>query len=140
MLYETLLQGQIFLCLIWFGILSGIIYEIKRMIEITFLNLKIIVFILNIIYLFIAGIIFIFAINLINFGEFRVFEIIAFITGIIIERKICGILVVNFINKMYNVFIKTIKRIFNSNFIKKIFCKRKKENYGSKKRENKQTN
>jgi len=120
MLFETLKQSYLFLGSLYFGLISGIIKEIF----IFFINLfnknKIIKFILDLIYMIILSLIFILCLNIVNYGEFRIYLLISFILGYFIERKSLGFLVDFIIKKLYNFINLLVKKINKLKIFKRI--------------------
>lgn len=118
MLYETLLQGQIFLGMFYFGLIAGIFLEAKNLLDKIFKN-KIFIAITDFSFLLISSFLFILSENLFNYGEFRLFLLIAFVLAVYLEHKTIGylvekffILAYNFINKLYTKFLNKIKKRF----------------------------
>lgn len=125
MLHETLLQGQIFLCMLYFGLWCGIIFELKNIIEKTFFNNKIVCLILDICFMTISSIIFILGKNISNFGEFRGFLLLGFGLGAIIEHFSIGFLVEKIFNLIYNTIAKLLSNIIEH--IQKFVLKQRKK-------------
>ena len=120
MLFTTLLQGKLFCIILFLGILIGFIYELQYLLRAIFKN-KIIVFILDLIYGIIFTLLFIFSINLFNYGEFRIYLLLAYVLGLIIETKTVGDLfrqMIKFICKKTKQLIKLLKQ---NKFCKIIF-------------------
>ena len=107
MLFETLNQGNIFLVMLYYGIWSGIVFEAKNLIEKSLKNNKIISIIIDAIYMVICALLFVFAKNLANYGETRIYLLIGFLTGIVLEHQSIGYLVEKFFSFIYN----NIKRL-----------------------------
>ena len=120
MLFETLKQSYIFLGSIYFGLIIGIIKNGINLIINTFKNNKIITFIFDLIFMLIFGLLFIFCINLINFGEFRVYLLLGYICGFVIEIKTLGFLVDFVFKKIYTFIIFLYKKILNLKIFKRI--------------------
>jgi len=59
--------------------------------------------------------------NIVNFGEFRIFVLVSFVIGFIIEQRNLGFLVDFVFKKIYNFFGKIIKKLSKTKFIKRIF-------------------
>ncbi len=109
MLHETLLQGQVFLCMLYFGLWCGILFELKNIIEKTFFNNKIICVILDTCFVAISSVIFVLGKNIVNFGEFRLFLLLSFCFGAILEHFSIGFLVEKLFNLIYTNVIKFFK-------------------------------
>ena len=109
MLFGGEFNNLAFLSLFYVGCISGILYEITVFLcKIT--NSKL--FLRNILDIFVVlfgGILFIFAINYIAMGKFRVYLLLAFGLGIVIERTSIGFLVAKICDFVYN---KGIKKLF----------------------------
>ena len=121
MLFETLLQGKIFLCCLYFGILCGIVLGIKNLVDLTFKKNKFVLIITDIAFLSISAILFVICINVFNFGEFRLFELLAFALGIVIEQKTINNLVEKFLILIYNFFTKILCKLKQTKLFAKIF-------------------
>lgn len=89
------------------GCVVGVVYEIGYFIR-KVIPLKIITIIVDAIFVFVSFIVFILAINYCNFGELRLFLLISFILGFVIERYSIGFLVAKILEFIYNYFIKKI--------------------------------
>lgn len=124
MLYETLYQGQIFLVVLYFGLLAGIVFEAKNIVENAFGKNKIICAVLDTAFMLVSSLLFIFAKNLANYGEFRIYLLIAFVLGIILEHISIGFLVEKFFVGVYNITKKIGRKIFcykpKSKFMQKL--------------------
>jgi len=120
MLFETLKQSYIFLGSIYFGLLCGIIKNVINLILKNCKNNKIIIFILDLIFMITFSFLFFICINIVNFGEFRIYLLIWYLLGFILEIKTLGFLVDFVLKKIYN-FINFIgKKLLKFNFIKRI--------------------
>lgn len=119
MLYETLLHSQIFLSMLYFGLISGLILEIKLLIERPFKN-KYFKIIPDTIYGIVFAFIFIFSMNLLNYGTFRIYLLIAYTLGVILEHKTIGFLVEKIIHFVYTILVKIFIKIKNNKFLSKI--------------------
>lgn len=117
MLYETLFQADIFLSIIYFGIISGLVYEIINLITVK--NYIINLF-KDLLFMLIFSVIYVYSVNIYCFGEFRLFTIVAFIVGFLIERKTIGKFLALFLNIIYNVTVKIVLKINNFYIVKKI--------------------
>lgn len=124
MLYETLLQGQIFLCVLYFGLIGGVVFEAKNLIEKSLSQNKIVCFVLDMIYMIFCAGLFAFSKNIANFGEFRIYLLISFVLGVLIEHLTIGFLVEKFFMLLYNGVTKLSRRLFlhkpKSKFMQKL--------------------
>lgn len=121
MLFETLKQGYVFLGSLYFGLISGIFFDFckfnvkilksKRFFQIFF----------DVIFSIFTIILFFICLNIVNFGEFRIFVLISFVVGFIIEQRNLGFLVDFVFKKFYNFFGKIIKKLSKIKFIRRIF-------------------
>ena len=112
MLYETLCQPLIFLGMLYFGVLSGAVFEAKNLVCKTFNNQKFVCLVTDIAIVTFCSIVFVVAKNLLNFGEFRLYLLIAFVLGNIIEHISIGFLVEKIFLFLYNGCVKIYRRIF----------------------------
>lgn len=121
MLYETLLQGKMFLCLLYFGILCGIFLSIKKLIDKTLKNNKVIVIVTDIIFMLFASIIFVFAKIKYCYGQFRIFELLSFSLGIYLQQISINNLVEKILNMSYTLFIRVFCKLKKTKIFSKIF-------------------
>lgn len=124
MLYETLYQGQIFLVMLYFGLLTGVFFEGKNLVERAFSKNKTICVVLDTLFMVLSALIFIYAKNLANYGEFRIYLLLAFGLGIVLEHISIGFLVEKFFVGVYNITKKIGRKIFchkpKSKFMQKL--------------------
>lgn len=113
MLYETLLQGKMLLCFLYFGILCGIILSIKKLLDRSFKQNKVIIIVTDILIMVFATFTFLYAKIKYCYGEFRFYMPLSFCLGIYLQQISINNLVEKILNMIYN-------------FIVKIFCKLKK--------------
>ncbi len=125
MLYETLSQGYIFLCVLYFGLLGGILFEAKNLIINALSKNKVVCFVLDLVFMLVACLLFVVSKNIANYGEFRIYLLISFILGIWLEHITIGFLVEKFFMFCYNWTTKISRRIFlhkpKSKFMQKLF-------------------
>ena len=117
MLYETLKQSYIFFGMLYFGLLAGVLYEVKLLIE-QVLNKKIFQITLDILFCIIFGLIFIYATSFTNYGEIRLFIILSYLIGFFIVRISVGSVLAKVFNFLYNNIIKLIKKINLPKFLR----------------------
>lgn len=129
MLFETLKQSYIFLGAIYFGLICGILFEILQF----FLGKKNKVFILikDVLFSLLSTILFIICLKLVNYGEFRLYILLAFIVGFILERTTIGFLV----EKLIQFICKFIRFVYNKLMKSKIL----RRCFGYDRRESKKT-
>lgn len=111
MLFETLLQGKIFLCTLYFGLVCGIFLTAKKVVDNMFKKNKFAVMATDIIFFAIATILFLICINVFNFGEFRLYELIGFALGVWLEQISLNKIVEKFFNMVYNILTKIFKKL-----------------------------
>jgi len=121
MLFETLKQSFLFLGSLYFGLILGIIKEIFLFLLKILKDNKNIRFIFDFLFLIISAILFIICLNLINYGEFRLFLLAIFILGYLIERKSIGYLLDFLFQKIYNLIVNFINKLKNTKLFKRIF-------------------
>lgn len=121
MLYETLLQQKILLCTIYFGIVSGLVFDVQFFLSKIFGNKKILNVIFEILFCVISAFLFFVCIQKFNFGVFRLFELVGFCLGFLIERfSVHKLLEKNF-ELIYNFFGKVFAKLKKSRLFAKIF-------------------
>ena len=121
MLYETLLQFQMFLVLLYFGIVCGILLTIKKLLCKVFKQNKIVVFVSDILFCIVASFVFLFTEIKFCYGEFRLFELLSFGIGIFVEQISINNLVEKIFCLIYNVGVKVFGKIKNTKLGKRIF-------------------
>lgn len=119
MFFETLLQSNIFLCCLYFGIVAGIYLTIKKMLQKIFSH-KVFVFIGDILFFVVCLLLFLICINTFNFGVFRFYEILGFVLGVILEQISLNKLVEKFLNMLYNITRKFCQWLKKSKIFGKI--------------------
>lgn len=120
MLFETLLQDQIFFCTIYFGIICGIFLTVKNIIDNVFKKNKYVLIITDIIISIIFTALFLICINVFNYGQFRLFEVFGFMLGVIIEQISLNKIVEKFLKIIYNIFIKVFYKLKKTKIFQKI--------------------
>ena len=121
MLYETLLQSKMFLVLLYFGIVCGILLTIKNMICNLFKQNKIALIASDILFCIASTFVFVFAKITFCYGQFRIFELIAFIIGILIQQFSLNKIVEKFLHLLYTLLERLFCKLKNTKFGKKIF-------------------
>lgn len=118
MLYETLNQPQIFLFVVLFGFLSGIIFDFKKIIKNNIKN-KIFDYFLSFFCVFLVILIYFFVNLKLNYGEFRFYILITFCLALSIERIFIGNLLENFLKKCYTKLERKIKKLYEDKIRKR---------------------
>lgn len=111
MLFETLLQGKIFACTIYFGIIGGIFLTAKIFLDLLLKKNKYVLIITDIAVCIVLAFLFLVCINTFNYGEFRFYELLGFLLGIILEQISLNKLVEKFLNMIYTMLTKVWKRL-----------------------------
>ena len=122
MLFETLKQSFVFLGGLYFGLIIGIVYEILNYIF-KFSQKKIFVFLKDIIFSILFTFLFIFCLQKVNYGEFRIFILLSYFVGFLLERLSLGYLVDFLINKLYNLLKLIGNKLLKNKFIKRCLGK-----------------
>lgn len=120
MLFETLKQFYIALGTIYFGLLAGISKDISNFIKKP-INSKILKNIIDVITVIVFSLLFILCINVVNFGEIRLYLLVVFLLGYVLERISLGNLVDFILDKVYNLFKVFISKISKLKFVKRMF-------------------
>lgn len=115
-----ILQLKEFLIMFILGILMGIIYGILNTTTSVKKNIAIQI-IADIIFCIITFLTFIISINIINWGEFRVFLLVGMIIGFGLERITLGKLFAKLFKKLYNYIVKLGKAFVKSKLGRIIF-------------------
>lgn len=109
-LFSTLTQLNVFLFMVYFGLLSGVFYEVIYFLRKT-LHFKVFEILGDIVFVSSSALLFVFAINYSNFGQLRLFLFVGFVLGFVLERISIGFLVAKFLEFIYN---KVVLKIFNA--------------------------
>lgn len=121
MLYETLLQGKIFLCCVYFGIIASFVFEIKFLALKISKNNKILNVLLEIFAMICCTIIFLYCISKYNYGIFRIFELVGFCLGFAFEYFSIHKLLEKNLNLIYTFFAKVANKLKKTKLFGKIF-------------------
>lgn len=90
LLYETLSQPIILLCVIIAGFLSGFVFDACNLVcKLTKTN-KIVRHVLDVISVFICGFVFFVVILTVNYGDLRVYELLFFVAFLLLQRATIG--------------------------------------------------
>lgn len=106
--------------MVFFGFVLGIIYGLLNILS-TIKRQLFIQIVSDISFSIVSIIIFIFSINKINMGEIRLFLIIGYISGFIIERISLGKLFAKGYKRVYTIIVKLLKAFYRSRFGRFIF-------------------
>lgn len=120
MLYLTTFQSKIFLIMLYYGIISGFILELKLVLSGIFKS-KIFNLLTDFLIGIIFGYLFIKSMNLYSFGEFRFYLLLAYFLGLFIEHKSVGFLIRNVIKCIYKFLSKIVYKLKNIKLFSKIF-------------------
>lgn len=120
MLFETLKQFYIALGTIYFGLLAGISKDISNFIKKP-IKSKILKNIIDVITVIVFSLLFILCINVVNFGEIRLYLLVVFLLGYVLERISLGNLVDFILDKVYNLFKVFISKVSKLKFVKRMF-------------------
>lgn len=119
MLFETLKQSYIFLGAIYFGLISGILFE---MLSFFFgKKNKIYIWIKDILFSIFSTLLFIVCIKTINYGEFRLYILLAFIVGFILEHLTIGFLIEKLIQFTCKFFKMVYNKLMKNKIIRRCF-------------------
>ena len=113
MLYPTANQGTIFLILFLGGIISSFAFDINNLIAFLTNKNKIVKIILDFISTLTCGFIYFYLVLKYNYGEQRLFTLLAFVSSLLIERATLGILLAKsfpWCYAKYNKLIEMIKK------------------------------
>ena len=120
MLYSTLLQGQMFLAMLYFGLLCGIVLTVKKLIDRITKKNKYFIVLTDILFVAICSLVFLLAKIKFCYGEFRLFEIISFCLGIFLEQISINNLVEKILKLLYNFFVKVFLKIKKFKIFKRL--------------------
>lgn len=110
MLGETLNQPMIFLNLLIFGFLSGMVFDALNFFWLLCGKNKVVKHFLDALGTMVVGTVFFLVVYMTNYGEIRLFEIVVFALMFFLERKTLSKLFDKVIGSCYNLFIKLTKR------------------------------
>ena len=120
MLFETLLQGKLLLCFLFFGIVCGIFLSTKNLIDQTFKKRKTVVIITDLMIMLLATLIFVFAKIKYAYGEFRLYQVLGFCIGIFLQQISLNKLVEKILIVCYNFSVKIFCRLKKTKILGKI--------------------
>jgi uncharacterized membrane protein YciS (DUF1049 family) len=106
MIFQSLLQLQVFGFMLFAGMICGLLFEVLLFICALFKNNKYLRFVLQLIYSLMSFGIYFIAVSFCNFGEFRFFTIIATVMGIFIVHFALGYLLSKLLHFLYNFYLK----------------------------------
>ncbi len=113
---DTYPQWILALIFVGFGIFCGIIIGIMSAINILLGNKKIIRIIVDILNCLATTSLYLIIINLLNYGEHRLYLVLTFGIGIFIERKTLGKLFAKLYHKLYNLIVTKLEVLSKSKF------------------------
>lgn len=106
----TAVQIKLFAIFFAIGIAVGIVFGICKLINV-FVRSKILQFVTDLMATLFGGIVYLILINKLNMGIMRLYLIVAFVLGIVLERLTLGKIFAKLYKKLYNVLEK-----LNTNF------------------------
>lgn len=110
----------LFLICVGFGFCLGVLYSALYLFKVLLKNNYVLCNIIN--FVFAIGYGFLILITMVNFnyGEFRLFLLLGFVIGTILERKTLNKIFAKIINWLYNKLSKAIKSLQKTKFYKKV--------------------
>lgn len=112
LLYETLSQPLIFIIILSFGFLSGLVFDLRNYLCFLFAKNKIVSVILDTVATILVCFIFLLGNLYFNFGQFRFYVILGFVIGLSIERVTLGIIVGKICSWCYNKFRELTSKLY----------------------------
>lgn len=103
MIFQTQNQLNCFFIFIFFGIITGIIFNISNLIFLKNYQKKLIKLILNTVFYSFFYIFFVFFINFFNFGNFSISLLLAYILGFTLSKRLSFKLIVLLKKKWYTI-------------------------------------
>lgn len=122
MLYPTVGQGSVFLILLVSGIICAVIFDANNLVTFLCNKNKVVKIILDFICAVLCGAAYFFMVLKFNYGEQRMFTLLAFLLGLTAERCSLGILLAKSLPWCYDKYAKlqaTIKKLMNKKVKKK---------------------
>lgn len=111
MLFETLLQPQIFLFLALWGFVCGFLYDISAYIIFLCKNNKIVRIVFDFICTMCVFLIFYYCVLRIDYGDLRFYHGLTFGLFLILQRITLGKLIAKVFDRCYTLFIKVCEKI-----------------------------
>lgn len=102
LLYETLSQPIIFLIFFLVGLASGLIFDLRNYLSFLCAKNKVVNIFLDVIFTVIVCGIFLFSNLIFNYGSLRVYAILSFSLGFVVQRFTIGLFVVKMCSWCYN--------------------------------------
>lgn len=121
MLYETLLQGKMLLCFVFFGMICGMALGACKMFVKAFKKNRVATIVFDILFMLVFTALFLHAKIKYCYGEFRLFELLGYCLGIFLQQISINNLLEKFLRLSYNLIVKIAKKLKNSKFFGKIF-------------------
>lgn len=111
MLFISNINNFAFFTLLYWGIIVGFLYEISVFVCKIIKNNLILRNFFDIVITLLGGFLFIFNINYVHFGYFRVYLLVTFLVGFVLERVSMGFLVAKSFDFVYNKTINIFRKI-----------------------------
>ena len=106
MLFSSSILGYSCLFMIYIGLCLGVIYDVSTYIRKILNNNVIATLIFDVIFGLIATLAFVFGLQYCNYGQFRVFLLLGYVFGFVLQKITMGDLVAKFVKFIYNLVIK----------------------------------
>lgn len=111
-LYETLGQPELLMILCLVGFASGIIFDFANFVYFLCDKNKFARIVLDVVASLVCFVIFFVVVLNLNYGDFRVWQILFFVASLLIQRAFMGKVLAKVFEICYNYFIKKLKKIF----------------------------
>lgn len=111
MLFSGSILANSFVFMMYMGVCMGVLYDILKYMRLVTLKNNFITVVCDIIFATIFVAVFLVGIQFCNYGQIRLFLILTYIVGFVIEKITIGDLVAKFIKYVYNLGIKISKNL-----------------------------
>lgn len=112
LLYETLSQPKIFLIVLGVGFLCGTLFDFRSYIFFLCNKNKVVGFVCDFIASLLCCFVFFLCLGKFNFGVFRFYLALGFLSGLLFERFSVGLIIAKFGNWCYTFFKRLIQKIY----------------------------
>lgn len=120
MLFQSLRQSQIFIIIMYFGMICGLVFQLCSLLK-QCIKIKFAKSLIDFCFVATSGLFFVFLTNLYNYGIFRIFMLVSYILGAFLVNKTIGYYFQKLIIMIYTYIVNFVKKVCNTKFAKKLF-------------------
>jgi len=120
MLFETLLQGKLLFCFLYFGILCGIFLSVKKILDKTLKKRKLVIILTDLFFMLLSTLIFVYAKIKYAYGEFRLYQVVGYCLGIFLQQISLNKIVEKILIVCYNFVVRGFCNLKKTKLFSKI--------------------